>query len=83
MKYLASYLLLTLGGKTSPSASDIKELLDSVGIEAEEERLNKLISELEGKDVSQVGIFVVGKGMCNRLTLILYVNSSSSKDRRS
>lgn len=56
MKYIAAYLLLTLGGKTSPSASDIKELLDSVGVEAEEERLNKLLSELEGKDVTQVSL---------------------------
>lgn len=55
MKYLSAYLLLTLGGKTSPSAADIKELLDSVGIETEEERVNKLISELEGKDINQVG----------------------------
>jgi large subunit ribosomal protein LP2 len=59
MKFLAAYLLLTLGGKTSPSASDIKELLDSVGIESEDERLNKLISELEGKDVSQVSLIGV------------------------
>lgn len=58
MKYIAAYLLLTLGGKTSPSASDIKELLDSVGVEAEEERLNKLLSELEGKDVTQVSYFL-------------------------
>ena len=54
MKHLAAYLLLGLGGNASPSASDVKEVLDSVGIEADEERLEKLISELEGKDVSAV-----------------------------
>jgi large subunit ribosomal protein LP2 len=58
MKYLAAYLLLTLGGKTSPNASDIKELLESVGVETEEERLNKLISELEGKDVNSVSVLL-------------------------
>lgn len=56
MKHLAAYLLLTLGGNTSPSASDIKEVLESVGIEADSERLDKLLSELEGKDINEVRI---------------------------
>jgi large subunit ribosomal protein LP2 len=54
MKYLASYLLLQQGGNASPSAADIKALLETVGIEAEQERLDKLISELEGKDINEV-----------------------------
>ncbi|KAI1137926.1 ribosomal protein 60S [Hypoxylon sp. FL0543] len=54
MKHLAAYLLLGLAGNTSPSASDIKEVLDSVGIEADEERLEKLLSELEGKDINEL-----------------------------
>ncbi|KAI1063016.1 60S acidic ribosomal protein P2 [Fusarium irregulare] len=54
MKHLAAYLLLTLGGNTSPSAADVKAVLESVGIEADEERLNTLISELEGKDIQQL-----------------------------
>jgi large subunit ribosomal protein LP2 len=54
MKHLAAYLLLTVGGNASPSAEDVKAVLSSVGIEADEERLSKLISELEGKDINQV-----------------------------
>jgi large subunit ribosomal protein LP2 len=54
MKYLAAYLLLTLGGNSSPSESDIKTVLESVGIEADDERLSKLISELKGKDINEV-----------------------------
>ncbi|PSN63075.1 ribosomal protein 60S [Corynespora cassiicola Philippines] len=54
MKHLAAYLLLGLGGNTSPSAADIKSVLESVGIEADDERLNKLISELEGKDINEL-----------------------------
>lgn len=54
MKHLAAYLLLTLGGNASPSAEDVKTVLSSVGIEAEDERLEKLISELSGKDVNEV-----------------------------
>lgn len=54
MKHLAAYLLLGLGGNTSPSAADVKAVLESVGIEADDERLNTLISELEGKDIQEV-----------------------------
>lgn len=54
MKYLASYLLLVAGGKTAPTAADVKGLMASVGVEAEEERLNSLISALEGKNVEEV-----------------------------
>ena len=54
MKHLAAYLLLGLGGNASPSADDVKKVLDSVGIEADDERLNTLISELEGKDINEI-----------------------------
>jgi large subunit ribosomal protein LP2 len=54
MKHLAAYLLLTLGGNASPSAKDIKDVLESVGIEADDERLSTLISELKGKDIQEV-----------------------------
>lgn len=54
MKHLAAYLLLGLGGNTSPSASDIKNVLDSVGIEADDSRLDKLLEELQGKDINEV-----------------------------
>ncbi|KAK4899147.1 60S acidic ribosomal protein P2 [Elasticomyces elasticus] len=54
MKHLAAYLLLGLAGNTSPSAEDVKEVLSSVGIEAEEERLTLLLKELEGKDINEL-----------------------------
>jgi large subunit ribosomal protein LP2 len=54
MKHIAAYLLLQLGGNESPSAADIKGLLDSVSISADEERLEKLISELEGKNINDL-----------------------------
>ena len=54
MKHLAAYLLLGLGGNTSPSADDVKTVLDSVGIEADEDRLEKLISELQDKNIQEV-----------------------------
>ncbi|KAI9777230.1 MAG: 60S acidic ribosomal protein P2 [Candelina submexicana] len=54
MKHLAAYLLLGLGGNTSPSADDIKGVLESVGIDAEEDRLETLLSELKGKDLQEL-----------------------------
>ena len=59
MKHLAAYLLLGLGGNTSPSAKDVKDVLGSVGIDADDERLDKLIAELKGKDLQEVDIAAV------------------------
>uniref|UniRef100_A0A8D1H928 Large ribosomal subunit protein P2 n=1 Tax=Sus scrofa TaxID=9823 RepID=A0A8D1H928_PIG len=61
MRYVASYLLAALGGNTSPSAKDIKKILDSVGIEADDDRLNKVISELNGKNIEDVIAQGIGK----------------------
>lgn len=54
MKHVAAYLLLGLAGNESPSAADIKTVLESVGIEADEERLSTIVSELKGKTLSEV-----------------------------
>ncbi|OGE53714.1 hypothetical protein PENARI_c007G00711 [Penicillium arizonense] len=54
MKYLAAYLLLALAGNETPSAADIKSVLSSVGIDAEGDRLDKVIAELEGKNLQEL-----------------------------
>merc|ERR1712130_693827 len=54
MRYVAAYLLAQLGGNDSPSDSDIKAILSSVGVDADEERLAKVISELKGKEIDDV-----------------------------
>ncbi|XP_069753108.1 large ribosomal subunit protein P2-like [Narcine bancroftii] len=54
MRYVAAYLLAVLGGNEAPTSKDIKKILDSVGIEADDDRLNKVISELKGKNVEDV-----------------------------
>ncbi|KAJ5305262.1 uncharacterized protein N7443_004922 [Penicillium atrosanguineum] len=54
MKYLATYLLLALAGNESPSAADIKAVLSSVGIDADSERLDKVIAELQGKNLQEL-----------------------------
>lgn len=61
MRYVAAYLLATLGGNKDPSASDIKAILESVGIDVDSERLDVVIKELSGKDISEVRCFIVLK----------------------
>ncbi|TRM60718.1 60s acidic ribosomal protein-domain-containing protein [Schizophyllum amplum] len=54
MRYIAAYLLLVIGGNSSPSAADITKLLGTVGVEADESRIESLISELSGKDINEL-----------------------------
>ncbi|XP_012468193.1 60S acidic ribosomal protein P2A [Gossypium raimondii] len=54
MKVVAAYLLAVLGGNTSPSADDLKAILGSVGAEAEDERVQLLLSEVKGKDITEL-----------------------------
>uniref|UniRef100_G3PS60 Large ribosomal subunit protein P2 n=1 Tax=Gasterosteus aculeatus TaxID=69293 RepID=G3PS60_GASAC len=54
MRYVAAYLLCALSGNGSPTPKDIKHILESVGIEADDTRLDKVISELKGKNVEEV-----------------------------
>ncbi len=54
MRIIAAYLLAVLGGNSSPSGSDIKKILDSVSVEADDEQVELLVNELSGKDVFEV-----------------------------
>lgn len=61
MRYVAAYLLAVLGGNENPSAADIKKILSSVGIDAEDDKLKKVIGELNGKNIQELiveGIYV-------------------------
>nr|AEF59082.1 60S acidic ribosomal-like protein P2 [Phragmatopoma lapidosa] len=54
MRYVAAYMLAVLGGNTNPSDADIKKILSSVGIEADDANIKKVISELSGKNIEDV-----------------------------
>jgi large subunit ribosomal protein LP2 len=54
MRYIAAYLLCQIGGNATPSAEDIKTVLAAGGVETDEERLEMLLSELEGKSIDEV-----------------------------
>ncbi|XP_060229478.1 large ribosomal subunit protein P2-like [Meriones unguiculatus] len=61
MCYIASDLLAALRGNSSPSTKDIKTVVDSVDMETDDDQLNKVISELNGKDIDDVIAQGVGK----------------------
>ncbi|XP_052206658.1 60S acidic ribosomal protein P2-like [Diospyros lotus] len=54
MKIIAAYLLAVLGGNASPSTDDLRHILCSVGAEAEDEKIEFLLKEVEGKDITEL-----------------------------
>ncbi|KAF2296475.1 hypothetical protein GH714_038341 [Hevea brasiliensis] len=54
MKVVAAYLLAVLGGNTSPSAEHIKDILISVGAYTDDDRIKFLLSEVDGKDITEL-----------------------------
>ncbi|VEU22265.1 DEKNAAC103288 [Brettanomyces naardenensis] len=54
VKYLAAYLLLTKSGNSAPSKEDITKVLEAAGIDVEDEKLDKLIAEVDGKTADEL-----------------------------
>ncbi|KAL6207130.1 PREDICTED: 60S acidic ribosomal protein P2-like [Fragaria vesca subsp. vesca] len=54
MKVVAAYMLAVLGGNASPSADDVKKILGSVGAEADDNKIELLLSQLKGKDITDL-----------------------------
>jgi len=54
MKVVAAYLLAVLGGNSSPSSEDIKSILGSVGADVDDDKVDFLLSQLDGKDITEV-----------------------------
>ncbi|KAK1263562.1 hypothetical protein QJS04_geneDACA008427 [Acorus gramineus] len=54
MKVIAAYLLAVLGGNLEPSADDLKNILGSVGAEADDDKIDFLLSEVKGKDITEL-----------------------------
>lgn len=54
MRYVAAYLLATLGGKDAVTAGDVEKILSSVGIEVDAEKLALVIKSLAGKNLEEL-----------------------------
>ena len=69
MRYVAAYLLAVLGGNKSPSKKDITNILESVGLDVDDEQLNK------------VGSIVSSTFLGFKIRAFLTRSSRSSKER--
>ncbi len=58
MRYVAAALLTALAGN-EPTKANIKNILDSVGIESDAEKIDKVVAELKGKNLEEL----VAEGM--------------------
>ncbi|GJN19984.1 hypothetical protein PR202_gb07305 [Eleusine coracana subsp. coracana] len=54
MRFIAAYLLAQLGATSAPGKDDVRRILDSVGVNVDEDRLDMLFVELEGKDFAEL-----------------------------
>merc|ERR1711915_356247 len=53
MRHVAAYLLALMSGK-EVTANSIKDILGSVGVEADEKQLDVLLNKFAGKDVDEL-----------------------------
>lgn len=86
MRYVAAYLLAVLGGKAAPSSADIEKILSSVGIEADSEKLKKVLSELANKSVEELIVqgeyLILTIPIRDRIIDILYLHVKCSNFAR-
>ncbi|PIA14477.1 ribosomal protein 60S [Coemansia reversa NRRL 1564] len=55
MRYIAAYLLLQLANPEAvPSASAIKDVVTAAGVDVDTERIDKLLSVLENKNIEEL-----------------------------
>ncbi|PIN03476.1 60S acidic ribosomal protein P2 [Handroanthus impetiginosus] len=54
MKVIAAYLLAVLGGNACPSADDVKDILGSVGAEADDDRIELLLTQVKNRDITEL-----------------------------
>merc|ERR1712147_625698 len=54
MRYVSAYLLCALGGNDCPTTSDIKSVLESVGVGYDEERAEIVVNQCKGKSIAEL-----------------------------
>jgi large subunit ribosomal protein LP2 len=54
MKYVAAYLLSSMGGNAQPSAKDLEKILGAAGLDVDMENANSVINALKGKSLEEV-----------------------------
>ena len=54
MKLIAAYALLVVSGKEAPSREEVTAVVTAAGGEVDEETLNTLFTDLEGKSIHEL-----------------------------
>ncbi|ETK82451.1 hypothetical protein F441_12418 [Phytophthora nicotianae CJ01A1] len=54
MRHVAALLLCVLGGNATPAVADLEKVVKSFGGEFDQEQAEKLVKELEGKNIEEV-----------------------------
>ena len=54
MKHIAAFALLVLGGNQHPSAADVEKFLKASGVNADKEKIEKMIAAFDGKDFHEM-----------------------------
>lgn len=54
MKYVAAYILLSLGGKTNVTEADVSSFLKGVDSEVNEEQLKAVVAALSGQSLAEL-----------------------------
>ena len=73
MKYIAAYILLSLGGKKDVSEKDLQEFFKAIGAEADNAQIKNVVDNLKGKNLNELAT----KGLPKLATLSFGSSSSS------
>lgn len=65
MKYIAAYILLSLGGKKDVSEKDLADFFKAIGAESDANQVKAVVESLKGKNLSELA----AKGLPKLATL--------------
>ena len=54
MKYVAAYILLALGGKSSPSEQDLTDFLKKIDSEVNQDQVKAVVAALHGQSLAEL-----------------------------
>ena len=74
MKYVAAYILLSLGGKKDVTEKDLADFFKAVGIESDAGQIKAVVDNLHGKNLNELAT----KGLPKLATLSFGSGSSTA-----
>lgn len=74
MKYIAAYILLSLGGKKDVTEKDLTDFFKTVGVESDSAQVKAVVDNLKGKNLNELAT----KGLPKLASLSFGSGSGSS-----